>query len=198
MSLFGSSVEYGLHCLLHLVEPFDQGQPSSRELAEFQGISPAYIAKLFTRLEKAGLVASTEGIDGGFRLRRPPEHITVFDIVDALEEEKQLFVCRDIRDKCILYGNELPHPKRQSVCSIHAVMLESEHRMRASLAETTLAADVRGKSAIDKHAAQTKWFRERHYERRKRPRNTDEQRTREIPPQLDSLPVASPTTSTTS
>lgn len=180
MSLFGSSVEYGLHCLLHLVERFDQGQPSTRELAVFQGISPAYVAKLFTRLEKAGLVASIEGIDGGFRLERPPEHITVLDVVDALEGKKRLFDCRDIRDKCILYGNELPHPKRQSVCSIHAVMLEAEHRLRVSLAETTLAslaADVTGKSATGKHAAQAKWFRERHYERRKRPKNTDEQRT---------------------
>ncbi len=180
MSLFGSSVEYGLHCLLHLVEPFDQGQPSSRELAEFQGISPAYVAKLFTRLQKAGLITSTEGIDGGFRLGRPPERITVLDVVDALEGKKRLFDCRDIRDKCILYGNEFAHPKRQSVCSIHAVMLEAEHHMRTSLAETnlaSLAADVTGKSSTGKHAAQAKWFSERHYERRKRPKNTDEQRT---------------------
>lgn len=169
MSFYGSSVEYGLHCLLHLVEPFEQGQPSSRDLAEFQGISPSYVSKLFTRLEKAGLVASTEGVGGGFRLARPPERITVLDVIDALEEDKPLFECRDVRDKCILYGKELPHPKRQSICSIHAVMIEAERRMRESLGETTLAsltAEVRGKSSAENRAERMKWFRKRHAERR--------------------------------
>jgi Rrf2 family protein len=169
VSFYGSSVEYGLHCLLHLVEPFEQGQPSSRELAEFQGISPAYVAKLFTRLEKAGLVASVEGVGGGFRLARPPERITVLDVVDALETNKRLFECRNIRDKCILYGKELPYPKRDSNCSIHAVMLEAESRMRESLEQTTLAslaAKVRSKFSARNRVARAKWFRKRSAERR--------------------------------
>jgi Rrf2 family protein len=168
MSFYGSSVEYGLHCLLHLVEPFEQGQPSSRELAEFQGISPSYVAKLFTRLEKAGLVVSMEGVGGGFRLARSPERMTVLEVVDALEGDKPLFECRNIRDKCILYGKELPHPKRQSICSIHAVMVEAERRMRESLAETTLAslaAEVKGKSSAENRAERMKWFRKRLAER---------------------------------
>lgn len=180
MSFYGSSVEYGLHCLLHLVELFDQGQPSSRELAEFQGISPSYVAKLFTRLEKAGLVASTEGVGGGFRLARSPERITVLDVVDALEEDEPLFECRDIRDKCILYGNELPHPKRQSICSIHAVMIEAERRMRESLAGTTLAslaAEVRGKSSAGNRAVRMKWFRNRLAERRHGAEDTEDKQT---------------------
>jgi Rrf2 family protein len=168
MTFFGSSVEYGLHCLLHLVEPFEQGQPSSRELAEFQGISPSYIAKLFTRLEKAGLVVSAEGIGGGFRLARSPERITVLDVVDALEGNKSLFECRNIRDKCILYGKELSYPKRQSICSIHAVMIEAERRMRESLGEITLgslADKVRSKSSVENRAERMKWFRKRLAER---------------------------------
>ena len=54
MSLYGASVEYGLHCLLYLVDPPPGVTPSSRDLAEFQGVSPSYVAKLFTQLEKAG------------------------------------------------------------------------------------------------------------------------------------------------
>ena len=175
MSFFGSGVEYGLHCLLHLVEQHDHVQPSSRELAEFQGLSRPYIAKLFTRLEKAGLVKTTEGIDGGFELAKPAEQITVLDIVDALEK-KRLFECRDVRDKCILYGKEFPHPKRQSVCNIHALMIEAECRMRETLAETTLAdlaARVRAVSSADKLSATQKWFHERRFARRKRPSNVD-------------------------
>ena len=102
MSLYGASAEYGLHCLLYLVDPPPGVTPSSRDLAEFQGVSPSYLAKLFTQLEKAGLVASSEGTAGGYRLARPIDEITVLDVVDALEGGKPLFQCREVRDRCVL------------------------------------------------------------------------------------------------
>src|SRR5215470_1745430 len=98
MSLYGASVEYGLHCLLYLVDPPQGVVPSSRDLAEFQGVSPSYVAKLFTQLEKARLVASSEGTAGGYWLARPVDEITVLDVVDALEGGKPLFQCREVRD----------------------------------------------------------------------------------------------------
>lgn len=170
MSLYGSSVEYGLHCLLYLVEPPDNRPPSSRDLAEFQGISPSYVAKLFTRLEKSGLVASAEGVGGGFRLARPATKITVLDVVDALEDDKPLFRCRDIRENCVLYGDSPPSSETKGVCSIHAVMIEAERRMREALGERNLAdlaGEVRGKLPAKIIAERTEWFHARHTGRRR-------------------------------
>lgn len=175
MSLYGSSVEYGLHCLLSLADTTDLAPPSSRDLAEFQGISPSYVAKLFTRLEKAGLVKSAEGIGGGFQLARPADQITVLDVTDALERDKSLFDCKNIRSKCILYGDKPPHWETQGVCSIHAVMIEAEQRMRASLAETSLAdlaAQVRHKLPAETIADKASWFTDRQAGRRKRKPNS--------------------------
>lgn len=180
MSLYGSSVECGLHCLLYLVEPPDDRSPSSRDLAEFQGVSPSYVAKLFTRLEKAGLVASAEGVGGGFRLARPAERITVLDVVDALEGDKALFRCRDIRENCILYGDAPPKWETRGVCSIHAVMIEAEQRMRAALGERSLAdlaEEVRGKLPTRILDDRTAWFRDRHAARRRPASNPAEERT---------------------
>ncbi len=84
MSLSGTRIEYAIHCLLSLVDPPQDVTPSSRDMATFWSISPSYIAKLFARMEKAGLVQSVEGIRGGNRLARPAHAITVLDIVDAL------------------------------------------------------------------------------------------------------------------
>ncbi len=178
MSLYGSSVEYGLHCLLYLADQPEDSPPSSRDLAEFQGISPSFVAKLFTRLEKAGLVASEEGIGGGFRLGRAADSISVLDVTDALEENKELFDCKEIRgkcilyrDKCILYRDKRPARHSQSVCSIHAVMLEAEQRMRESLAETSLAdlaGEVRNKLPAKINTDRAQWFQDRQAGRRKR------------------------------
>ena len=138
MAHLGNGVEYGLHCLLWLVDP-KGGPVSSRDLAEFQGISISFLAKIFPKLEKAGIVRSSEGIRGGYLLARAPEKITVLDIVDAIEGEKPLFDCQEIRSRCTLFGGTAPGWATDGICAIHAVMLRAEKRMREELAATTLA-----------------------------------------------------------
>ena len=71
MAHISTGLEYGLHCLLFLVDPRRDVPPASaRDLAELQGVSVEYVAKLFTKLQKADLVVATEGVCGGFRLAR--------------------------------------------------------------------------------------------------------------------------------
>jgi Rrf2 family protein len=179
MSLYGASVEYGLHCLLYLVDPPEGVRPSSRDLAEFQGVSPAFIAKLFTQLEKAGIVTAVEGVSGGYCLARPASRITLLDVADALEGGKSLFQCREIRDRCILNDPHKVRPSKRSVCAIHAVMLEGERRMREALAETSLAEiadEVAGKQSQRHVAARRQWFEDRAHSRRSLPRQTRDQR----------------------
>src|SRR5882724_10853812 len=138
MAHFGSDVEYGLHCLLWLVEPTLQ-PTSSRDLAELQGVSPSFIAKIFPRLEKAGIVVAAEGIRGGYCLARPSDKISVLDVVDAIQGKKSLFDCQEIRGRCALFHGQPPSWSTTGVCSIHAVMLRAEQSMREQLSRTTVA-----------------------------------------------------------
>lgn len=138
MSLYGASVETGLHCLVSLVNPPDSGPPSTRELAEFQGVSPSYVAKLFTKLAKAGLITSTEGIQGGFRLAKDPAKISLWDVVSVLEPGKPLFRCREIRRDFTLFDQKPPRWATCGLCPIHAAMREAEKSMRRSLEAVTL------------------------------------------------------------
>jgi len=169
MSHFGSGVEYGLHCLLYLVDAAAEQPPSARDLAEFQGVSPSYVAKLFTQLEKAGLVLSAEGVRGGYRLARPAREITVLDVVDAIEGRKPLFRCREVRSRCILFSESPPKWATRGTCAIHATMHEAEARMRQALQGQTLA-DLSNRVAPKLPArfvgdAQN-WFEQRHAQRR--------------------------------
>lgn len=161
MGHYGASVEYGLHCLLLLAGAGDGAPPSSRDLAEFQGISPSYVAKLFTQLEKAGIVGSSEGLDGGFRLAKPADDISVRDVVVALEGDKPLFRCKEIRRNCVLYDGAPPAWASRGVCGIHAVMIDAEKRMLEALGETTLAdlgREVGGKTPQGFVARKAGWF----------------------------------------
>lgn len=138
MAHITNSVEYGIHCLLWLVDPAC-GQPSSRDLAQLQGISPSFVAKIFPKLEKAGIVEATAGVRGGYRLAKAPGDISVLDVVDAIEGDKPLFNCQEIRDRCAVFDDEAPAWATQGVCAIHAAMLRAERAMRESLAQETLA-----------------------------------------------------------
>jgi Rrf2 family protein len=165
MAHIGSGVEYGLHCLLHLaVQPGD-ATPSTRDLADFQGVSASFVAKVFTRLEKSGLVQAAEGVRGGFRLAREPEEISVLDVVDAIEGAKPLFRCKEIRSRCILYRDmNPPAALSRGICGINAVMLEAESEMRRTLAEYTLADLAEGvmqKLPEAQQAAAADWFAKR-------------------------------------
>lgn len=140
MSYVSNAVEYALHCLLYLVDP--TGRPvaaSTRDLADLQGVSAEYLAKIFTKLRQAGLVTGIEGAGGGFALARAPEKISFLDVIVAIDGKKPLFDCRNVRLGCALFGSPAPQWARKGVCSIHAVMLEAEARMRTVLASHSLA-----------------------------------------------------------
>lgn len=150
MSHISNAVEYALHCLLYLVDPADRpGGVSTRDLADLQGVSGEYLAKIFTKLHQAGLVTGTEGAGGGFALARAPEKISVLDVIVAIDGKKPLFDCKEVRLGCAVFGSSAPGWATKGVCSIHAVMLEADARMRTVLASHTLAsisARVAGKA----------------------------------------------------
>ena len=139
MSLYGSSVEYGLHCLTYLVRPPAGVALSTKDLAEFQGVSPSLVAKVFTKLQKAGLVESAEGVKGGFRLARPAAEISVLDVIDAIEGDKPLFDCKQINGNCAVLDDEQATKAARGMCMIHTLMLEAEQAMRRTLRSYSLA-----------------------------------------------------------
>ncbi|WP_260581319.1 RrF2 family transcriptional regulator [Sphingopyxis sp. PET50] len=171
MAHLTASVEYGLHCLLGLIGAGDAPR-SARDLALFQGVSPSFAAKIFAKLEKAGIVTAAEGVRGGYRLARPADTISVLELVDAIEGRKPLFECQEIRARCPLFDGGAPDWATRGVCSIHAVMLKAEKAMRDALASETLA-DIGGR--LERKAPETfdadtrSWFDARIAARRSRP-----------------------------
>lgn len=140
MSHISAGVEYALHCLLFIAHP--QGsvtEASVRDLSELQGVPFDYVAKLFTKLHKAKLIIATEGAKGGIRLAKPPQEITVLDVVDAIDGRKKLFDCKEIRNRCAVFDNDPPAWASSGLCAIHSLMIDADNKMRDVLAAQTLA-----------------------------------------------------------
>jgi Rrf2 family protein len=66
---------------------------SLRVIAKKEGISFDYLEKIFSKLEKKGLVTSKRGATGGYFLSKGPEEITLKDIFDAVEEPISVVTC---------------------------------------------------------------------------------------------------------
>lgn len=80
-----SRSEYGIRALLELAQRRGQGPVLSRAIAERQDIPDAYLNQLLLTLRKAGIVQSLRGPSGGHQLARPPERISMAEVISALE-----------------------------------------------------------------------------------------------------------------
>lgn len=87
------------------------------------------VSKLLKELQRAGLVTSTRGAHGGYRLTRPPETITAAAILDALEGPLAITECSGKDSHCGI----------EHVCRVGRSWQRISAAIRRSLSEITLA-----------------------------------------------------------
>lgn len=77
--------EYGVICALHLARRVDEGPITGREIAASERLPVDYVEQILLRLRRADIVRSTRGAHGGYSLSRPPEEISIRDVIAASE-----------------------------------------------------------------------------------------------------------------
>lgn len=76
---------YGLKIMYELALNYGKGPMSLKEIALRQQLSETYLEQLIVPLKKTGLVTSIRGAQGGYKLTKKPEEITVGQIIRTLE-----------------------------------------------------------------------------------------------------------------
>jgi Rrf2 family protein len=90
--MLSQTTEYALRLVVQLASHGDQ-PVTIPELARTTKIPSGYLAKVLRQLSRAGLVHSQRGPTGGSVLLRPPEEISVLDVVQAVDPLKRITVC---------------------------------------------------------------------------------------------------------
>jgi Rrf2 family protein len=121
---YSQATNYALHTMLYFVALPLGKTIGVQQLAELQGLSPTYLSKILTKLVKAGLIESTPGINGGYRLMRDKADISFLEVIEAIEGTASLFHCG-------------PGEAHQG-CLIQKVMTEAEQQMEAYLKKRKL------------------------------------------------------------
>jgi Rrf2 family protein len=82
----GSKGFYGILAMADLAQSHKSGQPVQvKDIAFRQKIPEEYLGQIMVLLKRANLVHGTRGPGGGYHLARPPERISVMEILRVLE-----------------------------------------------------------------------------------------------------------------
>jgi Rrf2 family protein len=131
-----SQVEWALHCCV-ILAGLDEGRYlSTKALAELHGVPKEYLSKALQALSQAGLVETTLGPSGGYRLARPAAGISFLEVVEAVEGRSPTFVCNEIRanNPCRPEGYCETKP-----CGIARVMWDADRAWRDRLRAVSVA-----------------------------------------------------------
>jgi len=117
----------GLHTMALLVNHSER-RLTNQEIADRLKASGNHLAKVMQRLVKVGLVSSIRGPQGGYLLKKPPRHVTLLEIYEAIDGPVQETACLS------------EHPICRGTSCILGQAVESIHRQfRDYLSKTTLA-----------------------------------------------------------
>lgn len=101
----------------------------AREIASEMEIPEAYLPQVLSTLIRGGLVGSVAGPDGGYYLTRPPEEVSLLEVVEAAEGAL-------IGETCVLRGGPC---RWHGTCVLHEHWEAAQFALVNRLDQTTFA-----------------------------------------------------------
>ncbi len=127
----GTSARTAIACVTRLAEARRTGEPIKADvIARDRQLRVPFVRKVLTQLAHDGLVSSVPGPRGGFTLARPPERISLADVVERFERSADRSICPFGGGVC----------GEGEACPLHDSLAEVRRAMERFLQETTFAA----------------------------------------------------------
>jgi len=99
--------DYALRAMLFLAKLESTDRAATSQIAEEQHIPPSFLAKIISQLSIAGLIHTSRGARGGVSLARPPEDISILEVIEAIDGPIALNECTHVKGGCA-FGDECP------------------------------------------------------------------------------------------
>ena len=122
--------DYALMALHHMGYMASQPLANAKEIAETYHIPVEMMAKILQTLSRDGIIVSVNGPKGGYALSRPPEAITVAEVIAAIEGPIGIADCMlDLSEPCM----------QAETCTIRTPVEHIQERIVALLAGMSVA-----------------------------------------------------------
>ena len=104
----------------------------TKQICDVEYIPQPYAYKILKKLEKAGLVKGQRGANGGYRLAKPNDEITIYDVYVAIE--KDLYINECFKPEC-----NCPHKSCGKNCLIHTEMIKMQNQITEMMKQRNIA-----------------------------------------------------------
>ena len=121
--------DYALRAMIYLTQKDPDERASTSRIAEVKKIPPSFLAKIISQLAIAGLIHTSRGARGGVSLARPPEDISILEVIEAIDGPIQLNQCTSDPNVCA-FGE---------FCPIHDVLCATQASLVEKLRTTNFA-----------------------------------------------------------
>ncbi len=127
MKLITKNTDYAVRAVLFLAGR-QKEFISSREIARRNEIPLPFLRRILQVLIREGVIDSREGVDGGVRLRRKPEDITLGGLISLFQGEIQLSECMFRKKVC----------RNRSTCVLRRRIKEMEKKLATEFQKITI------------------------------------------------------------
>jgi Rrf2 family protein len=119
--------KYAVRALVELARRGSDSPVPLVTIAEARGIPSQFLEQLFAALRRAGVLQSFRGVHGGFSFNRPPDQITVLDVVEVLDGPIEPALCTT-DEAC----------ERRPICSVGDVWVQAKLSVEEVLSSVTI------------------------------------------------------------
>lgn len=92
-------VRYGLKALVYIAEKSREDKlVRIKEIADDQNISVQYLEQILFKLKNENIIEGKRGPNGGYRLAKNPEEITLHELYKILDEEEKVIDCNESKE----------------------------------------------------------------------------------------------------
>ena len=134
-------VRYGLKALVYIAEKSREDKlVRIKEIADDQNISVQYLEQILFKLKNENIIEGKRGPNGGYRLAKIPEEITLHELYKILDEEEKVIDCNESKEnKANCNGQS---------CGTTCIWNKLDNAMTKILEETTLNDFIKNQDMI--------------------------------------------------
>ena len=135
---FSKKSEYALRALIELTAQYGKALVQRHDIAGRQHIPVEFLEQILLSLKNAGLLASRRGVSGGYALIKPPQEITLGQVIRILDGPLAPIACvsKTAYQKC----HDCPYSeRREQACPVQDVMLNVRNAIADILDNYTLS-----------------------------------------------------------
>jgi len=133
---FNTKTRYGLRTMLELTLNAERQEGTlQKEIAENQDVSVKYLDHIIADLKAAGLIVNAGGKKSGYKLNKPAEEITIYDVYLSFEGQLTIIDCLQVDGEC----------PRKGTCVLKEYWCDLNQSIRSSMESRNM------KELADKH-----------------------------------------------